>query len=102
MHHHPFKCNYRPKFYSICLRAAFILAVMSTHPTSAVRGADRYNSRAAERHLQHTELYMNAPTGAAVFSEERARYYHIDLGKKNVKEGFIRAGTHQPPMETWP
>lgn len=21
---------------------------------------------------------------------------------ENVKEGFIRAGTHQPPMETWP
>lgn len=65
--HRPFKCNDCPKFYSICLQAAFIPAVMSTHPTLAARGADRYNSRAAERHLQHTELYMNAPTGAAVF-----------------------------------
>lgn len=67
--HHPFKCYYGPKIYSICLQAAFILTVMSTHPTSAVQGAAHGDntSRAAKRHLQHTELYMNAPMSTAVW-----------------------------------
>lgn len=73
--HHPFKCYYGPKIYSICLQAAFIFTVMSTHPTSAVQGAARYNntSRAAERHLQLPELYMNAPMGMALSRDSKKK-----------------------------
>lgn len=66
--HHPFKCYYGPRIYSICLSAAFIFTVMSTRPTSAVQGAARYNntSRAAGRHLRATEPYTSAPMSLAL------------------------------------